>query len=1111
MPAPPDQTSFPAVERRSAELLRELGQSDGDSATAARQIVTIQGDDILLPEASPELGATQEQSYYFDVVAEDPDGRSMRDLLESGSLRIETIGTDATLVEPAARTTTPEMGAARQPTINTGKARLKVVATKDGKLQPFTIHAWYPSKTGTADTDAWSATRRVQVFYGDIRTRVQIVSRTEAEGMFGKTFSEHFYVGRVFLRNRSTSKSLAVYTTSMRVPVLIYRRTELPGGLDPVSAERLDRLAEEEWETKYHPNPPLPSLGTEADKVVKRFLDEKWYRGALRYPYASTEAPRPFFHSQAERDALAARVLAVWARKSADDRTAKRDEEKLTRREQEQLLDEALSKDPLPSAQERDAEAETLATSKLQDRPAARTTPAGRDLILRAWALRDRYLQQATEQAKDADSRIEALEKDLRFIPKNAPEKQRLLYSHICTVLTALAAPASAPKPDTLQVITALDAYLAREEKIAGETRASFERKISEVADDQARADFRHAALVLPQYVRQMIEAKALRDFLSAPRPPEELAKAAPSVRAAITELRERALGQAESGPASGQARLAVNLDAQPLALSPDPYRQRRLVEGGYVWRDSYRPMTFQAVLNSVMFAHARDPKTVTVKVLEALATVAGGAVGLVDKPSTDLLRSANFFSSVFVPTLRATLVEDLNKHITNLGDMAMDTVILIPPNDSVDRYVFFPRDAIYNFPDEFDPVSPGYIRGVEGKELFVEAALVDTGQVVRGGSAASSDALVARALNEGERSEAARLLSIAETQAKLRTVELGNLNARIDAVMAAAKTDSESLAPEQKEAKLESARAAARQMLAQFTAYFGPDQSGVIAATLAKHGIATQDAPPVALPGTLLRLPRGTTSVPWPLHVTDPDTPLKSLTFDKKADGAVDDWFDGFTAPKPSGSAPLATVFKTKTEKVAPAAEAARKMLDLTVKDLGGNVATFTQPVELLPPRIDPPVLTEEDKGPVTLVEKPDPGKADAKDTAKDAKADATPPIKTYGTTSDAALARGTATLALTAPLHDADTSLYKLIAAKSSSGYIASTKSTADAAACTLGLLVRLDTSEVKETGTKVEFTVYLVPATTTATDDAGLAQAALTRIAVHLTVDPTPQKTP
>lgn len=1076
VPPPPEQSSFAAVERRSAQLLRELQNPAAAGNTSVKSVVTIDGNDILLPEASPDR-IESEQSYYFDVAADDPDNRAMRELLETGALRIETIGADATLVYPVI---TPADGSpAPAPLLNANKARLKVTTSKDGALRPFTIRAWYPAKMQSAHAEAWSATRLVKVYYGDIRTRVQIVSRTEAEGMFGATFAEHFFVGRVFLRNRSTTKSLAVYTTSMRVPVLFYRRSELPGGLAPAAAERLSHLAE----TRWSPDLPQDELIPNAKKVVTDFLERNRFTGTQRDPFDRGPEKPPTGRSIAgvskdEFDALVARVLADWARLSDADKDRIANDARLTTAEQEALLDAALQ-GSIPSPAAKEEKLNLLMQTpqvKKQIRQDARVTSAGRDLVLRAWRLRKDLRNHTEKRLADLTQKLAVLHDRLPAAPAAAANAQAGQYDRILRTLDEI---------NKLDTAAALAAYRQGGKLPASrETPASLAAAIREVIDDRDRADFSHAAASLPVLVRQCLEAEDLLAYLQSLDSGEPIAAIDnPAVKTAIDDLRERARWRRGADTAdNGRHTPSVNLGAQSLALSPDPHLQRRLVEGGYVWRDAYRPMTFQAVLNSVMFSHAKDPRTVFVKVLEALATVAGGAVGISSDSDSGALRATNFFSSVLVPTLRATLVEDLNKHISNLGEMAMDTVIIIPPNDSVDRYVFFPRDAIYNFPDEFDPSSPGYIRGVEGDELFVEAVPVNSDQVVRGG-AVDANTLVTRALNEGERSESARLLGVAETQARLRTVELSNLTARIGAVMDAAQKAADDparpLSATEKEAVLQRARDEVGRMTAAFTAYFGPDQSGVLAATLTRYGVTLHDAPPVALPGDPLSLPAGTTSIAWPLNVTDSDTPLKSLRFEKKADAATDDWLSAveFVTTDPQRVRAIITLKPAADE------EPVRKELALTVTDGGGNTVGFIQPILRQPLALGIPVLTPQDREPNPL---------------------STKPASSYS----AKIGHTRATLALSVPIHDANPALLKLALPSDASPFVESVRAGRDASTKTLTLLIQLDTSAATaaDDDASPTLTVSLVPAdtpnTAAALDTAALAQ---TRIKLELKTPP------
>jgi hypothetical protein len=84
----------------------------------------------------------------------------------------------------------------------------------------------FEEKGGNGQTNQlnpFKVTRQVRVYYGDLRTRVEIVSQDEASASFGPQFAKFFYVGRIFLRNRNHEKRLLVYTTSLRANALMYR------------------------------------------------------------------------------------------------------------------------------------------------------------------------------------------------------------------------------------------------------------------------------------------------------------------------------------------------------------------------------------------------------------------------------------------------------------------------------------------------------------------------------------------------------------------------------------------------------------------------------------------------------------------------------------------------------------------------------------------------------------------------------------------------------------------------------------------------------------------------------------------------------------------------
>jgi|GEM_PF-3968318 len=406
IPQPADQSSFPAIERRNSQLLGQLTDQEHDALNPLQQHVTINAEDILLPEAAPEYIET-ERSYYFDVVVNDPAGRTMQELLEKKLFRIETIGVDATLVYPQPDPRTRDTPIARlEPSINLAKARLKVTTSKDGSLRPFTIRAWYPNKIAGPDPDRWMAVRQVKVFYGDIRTRVQIVSRTEARSLFGSTFAEHFYVGRVFLRNRSTTKSLAVFTTSMRVPVLFYRRTELPGGLTPAAAERLAHLATLRWPVYKNTGDLLGG----ADQVVLEFLQTDRHPGARRDPFLRAEGePTDRYRrgapaiSRDERDALVARVLAEWSRLKDQDNATLANEHRLTPKEKFDLVGAAMIGAIPNTTDSQDEEAPKIVSTKLTR--ALPSLPAqAQDLVKYVWTLRQEARAQAVEDKNTAEA-----------------------------------------------------------------------------------------------------------------------------------------------------------------------------------------------------------------------------------------------------------------------------------------------------------------------------------------------------------------------------------------------------------------------------------------------------------------------------------------------------------------------------------------------------------------------------------------------------------------------------------------------------------------------------------------------------------------------------------
>lgn len=1020
--------------------------------------VQILGDDILLPESDPNVAIDGDRTYSFTVVAIDPKSRSMRDLLASGDLRIEVIGARASLSFPTAAEgdtlNPPDPRKSAEPVISKGVARLTISLADNGKsLRPFTILAWFPHQFESGkDQESWFARKDVRVYFGDVRTRVQIVGNDEARAMFGTTFAENYFVGRVFLRNRSTSKSLAIYTTSMRVPVIFYRQSELEGVLTAAASEALTSLARERFDTLSQMS--KPDTHAEAKEVVDAFLDK--YPDPFLAPPREKESVRSklSLDRTATENALLTRVLAEWARLSRDKKYAETIRGQLPQKQAAAAADWAFENYPDRASQPSDArfnDALAWAAGFVQREQLAgdrdRQTAHARDIVLEAWRLLDAEHERIAAVIAQTGRDLETLDDSLARLKKAPATGQPL------------------PQPELYKrVVSAI-----RDQDVTQDSvRERIQKDIAKVASEEDRKTF---SASLENAARLQLEqrlASDLNDSIEGANP------AFTATKERLALLQSRALGVgAMKSPLDDRHQVMMGPTARNLAFSADTRLQRQMVEGGYLWRDAYRPMTFQAVLNSVMFAHDRDPRTMTVKVLETLAMVAGGAVGLsgvVDGlDSTGYLQSTNFFSSVLVPSLRNALVEDLRKHITNLGEMAMDTVVILPPNESMDRYVFFPRGAIYNFPDEFDATTPGYIAGIEGEELYVEAAQVNTDQILRGGT--DSGALVSRALNEGERSEQSRLLQTAQSQSRLRNAELANLTVRIDSLMASVPAK----AGPARDKALGAARSEINRMLGSFNAYFGADQSGALSAALVKHGLTSADSPPTVIPGRPVELLGGVPSLPLPVSVFDTETSLANLTFESNPAGKRPDWlaadpaFDSKSDPQ-TARLVLTPAKNGDTETVA-------HTFDFAVIDTSGNRATASQGV-----LVHAPAFAKTHTLKINGVSR-----------------------QFAASATDVAFGKNRGVFEFTVPTFKSDGAQLKLVASagKSIEGVdVVVGRSTFDAATARLSLSVTVDGSG--SAGGTLPLNVYLVTAAVAADPSADPAAAALATLTCNVNLD-------
>lgn len=959
LPKHESRTDIAALQQFYEELRTarvQFNEGDQQEKTAALlRNVRIEGQDILLPQSTDQLGG--DTTYSFYVFAHDPKGRRTIDqLLQSGELRIEVIGAEPDLSFPKMQANAPDRGddvLKRTVVVNANGsvAKITIKQTKEKPLQPFTILAWFPGQfaAGAArdgNTEKWSARRDVKVFYGDVRTRVQIVSQNEAAALFGKTFAQNYYVGRVFLRNRNTDKALAVYTTSMRVPVLLYRRTELGGGLNPSTAVRLDRLARE----KFRELGGVPGKLTEeaAAEVVKPLLNEANTAKVAPTPHTrgstvtTTTTPQPL-----DKNELVQRVVAVWANLLSQ---SKPDPSKLTADEIDELVERALALtvpdvEPDPHAKPGAATRESILTAVVgpDSKESKSETHLRRQRATRLVEATHRALAEAKasalKSANDLTFAFGATVQPLLVMPPPAAEQTTTAQPDTKTAAPAPAAPAL-EQPDLRRKIATSANKLVAIVTQAPQTPtspsaiAAIDRELRPLLDqltgEPLRRDLQKRLDDAIALTVRIVEERAVADAFSGKG-------VLPELRAYVELQRDR-VGQAvrrtEGGtPFNETPTIPVNPNRASLAYSDDPLRQKRLLEHGYIWRESFRPMTFQAVLAAVMASHENDPSTRRIVILETLAKIAGGAVGMSgvveEFGRTGYLQATNFFSSVFTPSLRGLLVEDLKRFITNLGETGMDTVVIIPPNESQDRFVFFPRGAIYNFPDEFDAASPAYIAGIEGEDVFVEAITVNSNEVLLGGTVGAST-LVARALNEGEKSNQARLFDIAQTQARLRTAELGNLLTQIDAIIAAAPAD--------KPGARAAAEAEVQRRVTHFVSYFGPDQSGTLGAALAKHGISAHNTAPTVAQILGITLPVGATSRAFPLNIFDVETPLKDLKVTEQLTDDDKKWVE--TAPATPSASGITVVVTSK-----PAAdfkEPLQRTITYQVKDSGDAVVPF-------------------------------------------------------------------------------------------------------------------------------------------------------------------------
>jgi|GEM_PF-4618043 len=261
----------------------------------------------------------------------------------------------------------------------------------------------------------------------------------------------------------------------------------------------------------------------------------------------------------------------------------------------------------------------------------------------------------------------------------------------------------------------------------------------------------------------------------------------------------------------------------KPIGYSDNIIGELTLLETGVLFRDYYRPLTFNSVLISLIRKTETSLTARVMDTLESFGVVAGALVGVGALTSvfTDdiFVNSVAISTGVVLPEARKLLLDDLNQFITNMGTLGLDTVVEIEPQSVVDGYVFFPRGPIFGFGvTDFDLASPSFIVNIDNANVAVDALLVDKGVEITGGQKTQALAAASGRLEAKEREYDKRLQ---ESAAKFRTFRLATLDEEVDRAL---ETDgTEAPGPDEIEA--------ARRVIRSYTATFGEqDPSGTLA-----------------------------------------------------------------------------------------------------------------------------------------------------------------------------------------------------------------------------------------------------------------------------------------
>lgn len=868
-----------------------LAKGNQPTPSGTDRAVRVFAQPIQLPETDANW---EQQEYSIYIWASHPayPGLGIRRLVELGLLQLDIIGAPFKPREAGAgdtQKTTAALNAQSFPGVSdaavaNGQVMELVVRAGDIR-EPIRIAAWFPSEyrmalasarassdlpgenkhdsTVTAGPANWSDQAFVPIRSGDLTTKIEIVDQIEARAAFGDEFPRHFYIGRIYLRNTNSTKKLIVYTTSMRAPVYLYRRTD--PDLVTTPETRHSTAGPGKGADKDGKNPGTHSV-CDADSPCKK-------------PY---DAPRPGPVFQSPPSLITASLLSdiqSFGNKSQPD----------------------LNKEPDPLLK-------TVRTN------------------LHAWLNREKL---------NLDSQLAKAEADLKTFPADAPLGE------------------SKPSPDIKKKIQAAWSALRDEKAVPEAAYQNFAQAVNALGTAAAKKPLDDARK-LKELQAARLDLKAQANFLSGDTTPpvgDDL-----SARLLARALASGLIPQdGATSPFSDAAGLSVGLVDQtaPIAadqrvatqrvlFSQNPREQLCLDHLGYIWRDSSRPLTFQAVLNSLILTQDQATRTKVVKVFDIVGRVAGGliALGPVEEEfgREGYARVVAFYASVITPELGSLLLEDLKAHVRNLGEMSMDTIMVIPPRSVEDRYVFFPRGPVFNHPDEFDQHSPAYIVKVLGDDLAVQAELVDANFEVNG-PALDSGALTAR-FNTGTAPAAALLARQAQVRAQAANSELSLTLGKIEKTLIkrAAIAESNQVARTAVENE-------ARRLAREFRRDHSTLGDSAFAELFAQYGLLGDDSPPEldALPG--LRLIAGAVGASRPLPVKDDRTPLSELVVKAEVAGANTTWSSEADADGKARSYRVDSAGATLTG-TPPVTE--ERNVRITIKDSSGNAITVEQIITL-------------------------------------------------------------------------------------------------------------------------------------------------------------------